>query len=264
MKKIFLLINCYCIWNLAGAQFVINTTNPNCEGECTGKAQITPMGAGNYNYKWSNGDTSYYTGNLCPGTYFCTVSNSLEEPIDTFTIVIFQPIADDLIVVIKNVSCEGGNDGVIEVFPTVPSLQPYIYGCNKNSFRFQYSDAFGGLDTGWYEILAINKDGCDTMIFAHVGEADTPCTTLINEINSPLNYDIWPNPTTAFLETEIQNPSSNSLQISIMDISGRILNTHYFNSDTKNEIDVSMLPSGIYFVRLQVGEQSLVRRFVKE
>jgi uncharacterized delta-60 repeat protein len=68
--------------------------------------------------------------------------------------------------------------------------------------------------------------------------------------------DIYPNPVNTTLHI---NSSFSDFSISISDITGRTL----FKS-IDHEIDVSALPSGVYFLRIQNNHDCLIRKFVKD
>lgn len=265
MRKILLLISGLCLWNLASAQFVFGAISPNCYGECNGEAEIAPTGTDTFHFRWSNGDNRYYTDNLCPGTYSCTVSNSLEEPIDTFTFVIFQPTPDNFIVTISNVSCEGGSDGSIDVLPTVISLGPYQFAFGKNDSNFTLTNTglFTGLDTGSYTVLTIDGNGCFDTIPAPVGQTDTPCVAQISDIENSLGFTVGPDPANNNLSISLSSLPTHAT-IQILSADGRLVIQPMPVLQNHFEIDVSSLASGMYFIQLQDGQQSWVRKFVKE
>lgn|GEM_PF-2824930 len=62
----------------------------------------------------------------------------------------------------------------------------------------------------------------------------------------------------------MQNSALNSLQISVMDISGQVLRRENINSTGSIELDVSALPAGLYFLTAQGDGESWVRKFVKQ
>jgi|GEM_PF-3028146 len=70
-------------------QISVNLTSTNdITGNCSGSASASPTGgSGGYTYQWSNGATTSFIGNLCPGAYSVTVMDSnLDTASVTFVI----------------------------------------------------------------------------------------------------------------------------------------------------------------------------------
>jgi hypothetical protein len=78
----------------------------------------------------------------------------------------------------------------------------------------------------------------------------------VNDISAD-GITVSPNPASDRL---IINTSINDLSVTVFDMTGRICPT----PSSSHEIDVSALPSGVYFIRIQDSGGSVVRRFVKE
>lgn len=78
------------------------------------------------------------------------------------------------------------------------------------------------------------------------------------------NLSIVPNPAVDNLTLS----SANLLQLkaySIIDIAGKVLDTHQLNSDVNQHIiSVSRLPSGIYFLRVKTSQGSTHLKFIKQ
>lgn len=82
--------------------------------------------------------------------------------------------------------------------------------------------------------------------------------------------NVYPNPASDVVYIEIQNPgqSRRSYEVAIIDLSGRTCQTTIVdgNSDSVNSIrlNISDLPQGSYFVRIQAEGVNIVRKFVKK
>jgi aminopeptidase N len=87
-------------------------------------------------------------------------------------------------------------------------------------------------------------------------------TVVIEEKDSPVYFSVGPNPATDFLNVFMLNPTSKTKEIDIIDISGKEM---YHTSTIENKITVntSSLAAGVYLVRVNDGQNSLVRRFIK-
>lgn len=84
------------------------------------------------------------------------------------------------------------------------------------------------------------------------------CTVLNienNELNSKLNLS--PNPAHSKI---VINANEKIDSLEVYDISGKLISTH---SNT-NEIDVSELTQGMYFLRMNLGNEIVTKKFIKE
>jgi hypothetical protein len=85
----------------------------------------------------------------------------------------------------------------------------------------------------------------------------------IGEIDNPNNSIlIYPNPSTGRLTVETSLTPANS-QLTIMNLCGQQLITRQITSP-KTQIDISSLPSGVYFVRITDDKTVEVGKSIKE
>jgi hypothetical protein len=83
--------------------------------------------------------------------------------------------------------------------------------------------------------------------------------TSINEtIADTKTISIFPNP--ANTEINIVLPSNENAQIEISNALGQII----IKEQNKNKFDISNLPSGLYFVSVNQGEQNYTQRIIKQ
>ena len=76
---------------------------------------------------------------------------------------------------------------------------------------------------------------------------------------------IYPNPTTGELRIEIADQARNDgSDVRIFDIYGRALQSHTSLMSPETTIDISYLPSSIYFVKIRTESGEVVRKVVKE
>jgi hypothetical protein len=97
--------------------------------------------------------------------------------------------------------------------------------------------------------------------------ATTKCSTtaLVYNNYNPLSYDIYPNVTKDFANISIFSPQSIDVQLSIFDSKGMLVQskTINFNDFSNSKIDISALPQGIYFIKLQQGDKVGTSKIVK-
>ena len=154
MKKIYPLLFLMFASALAlQAQFNFSVTNIRCFGECTGSATIT--GPVNDIYKWSNGDSTQNINNLCAGSYTCTVSDSVSQPLDTLVITVTQPTsAMAATVTVTNAICNSSNGSVTIVVTggTVP--YSFLWSNSVTTADVQ------NLAAGTYFVSITDANGC--------------------------------------------------------------------------------------------------------
>src|SRR5690606_18175654 len=93
-----------------------------------------------------------------------------------------------------------------------------------------------------------------------LGKINTDCSLSAEDINNPLQtIQIYPNP--AHTHINISNLPNGST-ISITDISGRVLATHYNKSQSTLHIPVHNLSSGMYFVNISHGAHGINKKIV--
>ncbi len=113
------------------------------------------------------------------------------------------------------------------------------------------------------------------VITATDGELETEQSFSINvSITSSLNFnannfdfEIWPVPAEKNINVICNIVKQNKLNISILDISGRILFS-VENIETEeglfhHEINIEALSEGLYFVRLSIGSESFTKKLIK-
>ncbi len=133
-----------------------------CYGTCDGKIIIDNVANGvpPFQYSWSNGDTTYFTSNLCTGEYFVTITDSLNCSVVSQMFTVNQPKALFLAETHNNISCTGEKDGNIDL--SVSGGTPgYTYKWNNGAT----SEDLIGIPAGSYTVTVTDDNGCsDTLI----------------------------------------------------------------------------------------------------
>jgi hypothetical protein len=88
-----------------------------------------------------------------------------------------------------------------------------------------------------------------------------------------IGFELWPNPATEVVRFRVVAPShstgsgqATSLRVRVLDAVGRVVRSETLRSaQSDNKIDISTLPTGIYFLELiDREERKTVRKFVRE
>ena len=137
-------------------QSVLIATNVTCNAGNDGSIEAFISGGTlPYAYSWSgNGDTGSISDTLIAGTYTLTIVDSNGcQFIDSTTVL--QPTPLSLNVVGSNISCFGGNNGVVQAIAGggTPS---YVYSWSNG----QGSDSLSGLIANTYVVTVTDDNGC--------------------------------------------------------------------------------------------------------
>jgi len=143
----------------------ITTTNVSCFGGSNGSAMATPNGGTpGYIYTWNSApiQNTQIATNLPTGTYSCTitdlngcqiiVSANIIQPTQLTTSILSQ----------TNISCFGGNNGIITTSVTGGVGPNYLYSLNAGPN--QLSPTFNGLTAGTYTINVTDQNGCTSIV----------------------------------------------------------------------------------------------------
>jgi len=115
--------------------------------------------------------------------------------------------------------------------------------------------------TGDYSVQLTFINGCTSQSNPYtVTQVGIDEETLANGIR------IFPNPVHDVLHTEFVMNSSSSLNISVVDVAGRLVISEQRNLDAGVQdinLNTSSLPAGIYILELNDGSRSINKRFIK-
>ena len=149
-------------------------------------------------------------------------------------------------------NCWGSND--------VPGPEPTdedVYTCGLGLYYSIYAEGvIHPYDPGYYhssELIYSQKNGVDCGSEAFLGISEKP---LVSDL-----FSVYPVPARDFLTVETEQPIGSWL--SIHTISGTEINKQQL-FETKTQIDVSHLKSGIYMLKLITGKSVMIKMMVKE
>ncbi|MBT3612591.1 MAG: T9SS type A sorting domain-containing protein, partial [Flavobacteriales bacterium] len=209
-----------------------DTTTCNNNGD-DGLAQATIQGGtGIYNFAWSNGEITQSISNLIPGIYNVNVTDANGCSISNDITIINNPIPF-LIGITYNsniLNADLSSGGI-----------PNSYVWNTSEITQNISP----ISNGQYWVIAESTIGCisDTA-FYNVNDLISNTTSI-----QSTNLRIFPNPTTGLI-----NIYSEDI-ITELSIVNNIGEEVPFKNITTSKLDMSHLPSGIYFIRLKVNNQ---------
>ena len=97
---------------------------------------------------------------------------------------------------------------------------------------------------------------------AYLTEVDAHIASVNSVTENTIKITIYPNPTQDIIYLDVTDEALGSLNnVKITDVNGKLISKEKF----KPEIDVSHLPKGLYFIKVETnGNNDLFYRFVKE
>jgi len=140
-----------------------------CNGDCQAEIYITSVGGTpNYNYSWSNGETTEDISNLCAGNYqlILTDANNCQFAIDT---LIHDPLPLYISFVDSIPLCNtGSSDGAIYA-NTSGGTPGYTYNWSNTDTTQNLIN----IDGGWYTLTVTDTVGCTLTDSTFLGAAIT-------------------------------------------------------------------------------------------
>lgn len=136
---------------------ISNTTNPNCNGTNTGSIQASVVGGTpNYTVLWSNGANQLTLSNLKAGNYQVTVTDGNGTRVSA-SAALEEPTAIVLEDIVQDASCNGENNGSIQIFPSG----------GTPTYKYQWANGVRqasnlNLPNGDYSVTVTDGNNCTT------------------------------------------------------------------------------------------------------
>lgn len=177
----------------------VSKVNVTCNSFANGQASVSVSnGLSPYTYSWSNGGSTSAISNLVAGNYTITVSDATSCS-STNTVAISQPAALNIANNNVNVSCYGGNKGLIDIAPTGGTI-PYSYSWSNNATTQDIS----GLTAGSYSVLLTDANSCTASASFTITSLLPPvsiCVVTVDTITHDRNRIVWEKPITAGIDS---------------------------------------------------------------
>jgi hypothetical protein len=130
-------------------------------------------------------------------------------------------------------------------------------------------------DNTWVTLMIISNVGPNYLNVTCYSSQDfvSPCPTLVvhtsvNNVNSnPFNVFVYPNPFNESITIHANLNQNADVQVSIYDVIGQIVTSQNYGDkegSVEEFIDVSTLSTGMYVVRVKIGESTFQTKLVKK
>jgi len=85
----------------------------------------------------------------------------------------------------------------------------------------------------------------------------------VNDFETGSSFNLYPNPTRTVLNIELKNSATN-VTYEVYDVLGKQILNQSLTSESLPQIDVSNLNSGLYLIRISLGDKTETKRFIKQ
>lgn len=207
-------------------------TNPTCNGQCNGTANVAVTGGiGPFSYAWSNGGNAATINGLCAGTYTVTVTDQASLGCtQTANVVLTDPPAMVLSTSHVDATC-GANNGSATVTITSGGSPNYSYAWSNGSTTTNTSsttNTISGIGAGSYVVTVSDANGCSKTTTVNVGSTGAPTATIASFSNPLCNGQCNGSATVSLGGT--LNPPYNYLWSNGSNTSGSSSTTNTVNS----------------------------------
>lgn len=227
---------------------------------CEGKAIALTAAQAGAKYLWSNGATTRTINVTQSGTYSCeiTSANGLCTITSDSVTLNFAPAPT---VTFASLATVTNTTPAFALTGGAPAGGTYTGTGVANG---NFDPAIAGVGSHIITYSFTNNEGC-------VG-TDTSSIIVTNAVGinneARLNYfDITPNPSKGLLKLNVVSTNSNELKLQVIDQLGKIiLEKEYVGTNKKvsEELNLSSLPKGVYFIRAEMGDASETKKVVIE
>lgn len=167
------------------SSLIASSQNVNCFGGNNGAITLQVSGGtAPYTFLWSNGDTTQDISGLVTGTYIVNITDANGcSATNMLTITQPQAALSASLYGMINVSCNGGNNGNIDVTISGGTL-PYTFVWNNG----ETTEDISNLVAGTYTVTVTDANGCTTDLTATITE---PLASLSITVTSAIQIDCF-------------------------------------------------------------------------
>jgi hypothetical protein len=151
----------------------------------------------------------------------------------------------------------GGTDTMGVYFPYI--LDPGLF----TSYQWQDNSidrTYTATSTGKYTVTVTNSAGCKATKSVFLSDG----LYLNGAAEENLDVRLYPNPANTLLNIDVQVRTNKELKIELLDITNRVVfgETHKGIGTYSNELDVSSIIPGVYFLRIRNADIYFVNRII--
>ncbi|MCG8329438.1 MAG: T9SS type A sorting domain-containing protein [Chitinophagales bacterium] len=236
----------------------LETTDVSCAGGSDGTIDISLINAvPPLTYIWAPAGTDPDQG-LAAGTYELTIVDAVNCEVST-SFVIGEP--DSLLIQIDEVVMpgSGANDGSIAI--TISGgTEDYLIEWQLDGAFYSNEEDLSNLGAGTYTIIVTDANGCVSTEEVILDEV-----TSVSDLAAQLAVSIYPNPVTDLLVIADKGKFQQAVNLSLYNGVGAQIYSQLWEPTVSREerIDMSMLPAGVYWLKLSHETANKTYRIMK-
>lgn len=217
---------------------------------CPGGALLLQAPATLGAHTWSDGSTGNTLQVSTAGTYWLSALTGTCSVSDTVQVTVMDVAAP--------VITQQGSQ-----LKTTEGYASYEWLFNNTVIPDATTHEITVTQNGTYTVRVTTNAGCGAISspYAYTGNG----TGLTSHDRQQDGFTIYPNPAGATVSITMATVVKGAVQVSISDVSGRIVSEHTASFDGKAmTLDVHSLASGVYIIRLQGGTLNLQAKLIKQ
>ena len=116
---------------------------------------------------------------------------------------------------------------------------------------------------GYYRVCVIDENGCEGCSFVF----EMTCCVGVEEVNFEGEVNVYPNPSNGQFTLEVELPRLMDMTIGLSDMVGKQVWLDQgigTTSTLRKQYDLTQLPNGVYFLRIQADNQMTVYKLIKQ
>lgn len=231
-------------------------TNATCFGSNSGSVMAMPSGGtAPFSYSWSHdfAITSGTASNLYAGTYYVFVNDAFGCSASSSAVVGQPATGLSVTSTATNQTATPANGAATVNF--VGGVAPYSVLWSNGATTATISN----LAAGSYCATVTDGNGCTQTVCATVSFlVETESTALFSEVI------IFPNPTEGAFSLDLKMSQVSDVTLDVFGITGVAITSQKASNVTNRrfDFDLTMMPSGVYFVRIKADNETKVVRMV--
>lgn len=210
-------------------------------------------------YLWSTGETTQTITVTQSGIYTVVVNNGIGAVYDTINVSLVPAITATWNVIDTSVCAET----LISFSDTTADAVSWIWDFGDNSYSIEQNPTHSYLNSGTYDVslTVTNAFGCTDLVSTQL---EINGCAGIKEMENFADISLFPNPTNGKFNLLVTLPSNSDLTVEILDINGSTMFSENLTNiiEYQHTFDSQRYDSGMYFVKIYSGENTIVRKLI--
>lgn len=219
---------------------------------CSGQSSTLNVSGASV-YYWTNGGSAATQVILTPAVtsnYLVTGTNTATGCVATQTIIVTVNPTPTLSLSGNTVICQG-------LSGTLTASGSFYYYWNNSTTPTIPTYVISPLNSTTYTLTGTGTNGCSAVKTIYVYVA--PCTGVEEQTANNMQVKLYPNPGSGIVTLELEDPA----RVFVFDELGRLVFEKRF-VETKNSMDLSALPPGIYLVKTWNEKEQGSLKFIRQ